>query len=254
MYVRERAHVEGTIQLGACMQDSDADEEGSHESEGGDGDNSSWVSIDDQEMSAEEDWATVDHSDGYSDATPRAQDLSALTATPDTMSECSMHTAVGLRGNNNLYTQSNSSISAQFGGPGAHAHMIPTMEHEAPLTTGLRLYENATGNITLTESEPHSVYTAVSSGSGASRTSVAPNNSVYGNLSSEELDDVFGDVNEHPNDLVIDGMRRLNGKYIALKKVGEVRTTNMNGSSRAQASTQDNMPTTTSAAATQTFQ
>ena len=58
----------------------------------------------------------------------------------------------------------------------------------------------------------------------ASRASVAPiNNAVYGKLTAEELEDVFGDVNEHPNDLIVDGMRRLNDKYIALKKVGEVR-------------------------------
>ena len=57
-----------------------------------------------------------------------------------------------------------------------------------------------------------------------SRTSGAtqPKPEIYGHLTSEELEDVFGDVHDHPNDLIVDGMRKLNDKYIALRKVGEV--------------------------------
>jgi hypothetical protein len=188
------------------------------------------VSIDDEEMSNEEDWDTVDHLDGYSATTPRAQlkDLGALTATPDSMSECSMRTAIGERGN--LMAQSNSTSTLVtripgVSGPESHAkaHTLPTLQREPLKSSGhTAVYDNINANITLTEGEPHKLLSDALCTSMASSGSMAPNQSVYGHLSPEELDDVFDDVNGHPNDMIVDGLRRLNDKYIVLRKVGEV--------------------------------
>lgn len=187
------------------MQDSDVDDaEGSND----DDDHHSWVSVDNEEMINDEEWATVDYMDGCSDAPAGAHDLSAFTATPDTMSECSMRTAVGPR-----------TTTAAIPIPGTGTHSVTTRSSGI---TGL--YDNLNANITLTENEPYALYPAASCASVVSRTSGAtqPKPEIYGHLTSEELEDVFGDVHDHPNDVIVDGMRKLNDKYIALRKVGEV--------------------------------
>lgn len=119
-------------------------------------------------------WATVKHMDWYSDGAPAAHDLSALTATPDTILECSMRTAVTARGN--LFAQAGNSAHAPAGALGAHSHAIPTQETAAHHTTGLTaVYDNSNANITMTEAEPHMFFTAVLITLVTSRASAAPN-------------------------------------------------------------------------------
>jgi hypothetical protein len=196
-------------------------------------DKQSWISIDDEEMSNAEEWDTVDQMESHSDITPQAKanDHGALTATPDSMSECSMRTAVGVRGGS-LLTQCNntalhlprlSGIVGPESPATAHTGASTELEREPLHGCGkTAVYDNINANITLTESEPRSLFTAASCTTVATRGLLAPNQSVYGHLSPEELDEVFEGVNEHPNDMIVDGLRRLNDKYIVLRKVGEV--------------------------------